>query len=135
MNNNEKILKLSEEAKNLIIEFRNESSILGENLLKSIEVSEDGLTFTIDNLFDGVEEFELTDISSVFRLEMDGWALCSPSFYECLDHIKDELGCTYKEKSKDEFISYVGKLYYAEYRCAEIYERLKEIESEASDLL
>ena len=47
--------------------------------------------------------------------------MCSPSFYECLDNIKDELGSKYKKKSKDEFISYVGKLYYAEYRCAEIY--------------
>ena len=135
MNNDDKILKLAEEAKNLIIEFRNESSILGENLLKSIEVSEDGLTFTIDNLYDGVEEFDLTHISSVFQLEMDGWAMCSPSFYECLDHTKADLEWKYKEKSRDEFINYVGQLYYAEYRCEEIYKRLKEIDDEASKLL
>ena len=61
--------------------------------------------------------------------------MCSPSFYECLDNIKDELGSKYKKKSKDEFINYVGKLYYAEYRCSEIYERLKDIENEASELL
>ena len=136
MKNKEQILKLSEEARNLIIESRNESSILiGENLLKSIHVSEDGLTFTIESTYDGIEEFELTDISSVFRLEMDGWSMCSPSFYECLDNIKDELGYKYKKKSKDEFINYVGKLYYAEYRYSEIYERLKDIENEASELL
>ena len=34
MNNNDKVLKLAEEAKNLIIEFRNESSILGKIFLK-----------------------------------------------------------------------------------------------------
>ena len=61
--------------------------------------------------------------------------MCSPSFYECLDNIKDELGSKYKKKSKDEFISYVGKLYYAEYSCAEIYERLQVIESEVRNLL
>ena len=61
--------------------------------------------------------------------------MCSPSFYECLDHTKAELEYDYKKKSKDEFINYVGKLYYAEYRCEEIYKRLQEIEDEASELL
>ena len=135
MKNKDKILKLSEEARNLIIEFREESSVLGENLLKSIEVSEDGLIFTIDNVYDGVEEHELTHISSVFELEMDGWAMCSPSFYECLDIIKGELKCKYNKKSKDEFINYVGQLHYAEYRCEEIYKRLQVIEDEALELL
>ena len=36
----------------------------------------------------------------------------------------------YKNKgSKEEFINYVGSLYYAKYRCEEIYNRLQDIEN------
>ena len=35
------------------------------------------------------------------------------------------------DKSKEEFLNYVGHLYYAKYRCIEIYDRLKDIEDEA----
>ena len=56
MKNKEQMLKLPQEARNLIIESRNESSILiGENLLKNIHVSEDGLTFTIESTYHGIE--------------------------------------------------------------------------------
>ena len=33
--------------------------------------------------------------------------------------------CEILQQFKYEFINYVDKLYYAEYRCAEIYERLQ----------
>ena len=33
--------------------------------------------------------------------------------------------------SKEEFLNYVGHLYYAKYRCIEIYDRLQDIEDEA----
>ena len=44
-----------------------------------------------------------------------------------IDDIEDD----YKNKSKEEFLNYVGHLYYAKYRCIEIYDRLQDIEDEA----
>ena len=42
----------------------------------------------------------------------------------------NELGYKYKNRDKEEFMNYVGKLYYMKFRCEEIYERLQQIEKE-----
>ena len=49
---------------------------------------------------------------------------------EDINFIIDDIENDYKEKSKEEFIKYVGNIYYTKYRCQEIYERLQEIECE-----
>ena len=135
MNNNDKVLKLAEEAKNLIIEFRNEASVLGENPLNDISISEDGFEITIDSDWTGVTEFSLFEISSALHDDMECWGSASPAFYECIDMSISLIDEKYSEKNRDEFINYVGQLYYAQYRCEEIYERLQEIDDEASKLL
>lgn len=134
MNNKEQILKLAEEAKNLIIEFRNESSILGENPLNEITLSEDGFMITIDSDWTGVQEFELDDISSALSDDMECWGPASPAFYECIDLSISLIDSEYSKKSKSEFINYAGQLYYTKNRCEEIYERLQLIENEARKL-
>ena len=135
MNNNDKVLKLAEEAKNLIIEFRNEASVLGENPLNDINVSEDGFAITIDSDWTGVTEFSLFEISSALHDDMECWGPASPAFYECIDMSISLIDEKYSEKNRDEFINYAGQLYYAKYRCEEIYKRLQEIDDEASKLL
>ena len=135
MNNNDKVLKLAQEAKNLIIEFRNEASVLGVNPLNNISISEDGFAITIDSDLTGVTEFSLFEISSALHDDMECWGPASPAFYECMSLSISEIEFKYSEKSKDEFINYVGQLYYAQYRCEEIYKRLQEIDNEASKLL
>ena len=47
----------------------------------------------------------------------------------------DEFECEYRNKDKKEFMKYVGKVYYMKFRCEEIYERLKEIEEEVSEIM
>ena len=96
--------------------------------------SEDGEIIEVDDEFEGVEEYCLTDISSVFSTEMRGWGPCSAGFYEAMDLALDDLEDVFKKFSKEEFKEYVGNLKYAEYRCEEIYKRLEEIEEEASEL-
>ena len=130
----EKRMKLANEAVELIKEFREEAGILGHNPLKSVTIQEDGEIIEVDDEFEGVEEYCLTDISSVFSTEMRGWGPCSAGFYEAMDLALDDLEDVFKKFSKEEFKEYVGNLKYAEYRCEEIYKRLEEIEEEASEL-
>lgn len=130
----EKRMKLANEAVELIKEFREEAGILGHNPLKSVTIQEDGETIEVDDEFDGVIEYSLTEISSVFSTEMRGWGPCSAGFYEAMDLALDDLEDVFKKFSKEEFKEYVGNLKYAEYRCEEIYIRLEKIETEAEEL-
>lgn len=137
MNKIEKRIKLANEAKDLIIEYRNEESILGENVLKSISISEDGSIIYVDDIYDGLEEYNLNCISSIFKINMEGFGPCCARFYEAVDMSISDVEYEYKtkNKSREEFINYVGSLYYAQYRCEEIYNRLKEIDKEAEELI
>ena len=130
----EKRMKLANEAVELIKEFREEAGILGHNPLKSVTIQEDGETIEVDDEFDGVIEYSLTEISSVFSTEMRGWGPCSAGFYEAMDLALDDLEDVFKKFSKEEFKEYVGNLKYAEYRCEEIYKRFEKIETEAEEL-
>lgn len=131
MSNIDKQMKLANEAVELIKEFRETAAVIGENFLKGICIKDDGAFIEIDDEYEGVKEYALTHISSVFTLEMRGWGPCNASFYEGIGLAEAELEYDYKEYSKEEFKEYVGNLKYAEYRCEEIYLRLEEIENEA----
>ena len=98
------------------------------------KLKEDGEIIEVDDEFDGVIEYSLTDISSIFTLEMRGWGPCSAGFYEAISLAEADLEYDFKRLSKTEFKEYVGNLKYAEYRCEEIYKRLEEIEKEAEAL-
>lgn len=134
MGNLDKQMKLAEEAVELIKEFREVASILGVNPLKGISIKENGAVIEVEDEFDGIVEYELEDISSIFSTEMRGWGPCSAGFYEAMDLSQSELEYDFKMKkyTKDEFIKYAGGLKYAEYRCEEIYKRLDEIEEAAN---
>ena len=134
MTNLQKRLKLANEAKELIVEFRNEESRIAEITLEEISISEDGFTIYVEDDINGKMQYELTEISSIFSSEMRGWGPCSASFYESVSIAQSDAGDEYNNMEKEEFIQYVGGLYYMEYRCEEIYKRLEEIESEAADL-
>ena len=118
----------------MIKEFRGEEAILGHNPLRAVSIKEDGEIIEVDDEFDGVIEYSLTDISSIFTLEMRGWGPCPAGFYEAISLAEGELEYEFKRLSKKEFKEYVGNLKYAEYRCEEIYIRLEEIEREALEL-
>ena len=130
----EQRMKLANEAARLIEEFRGEEGILGHNTLQSVSIKEDGEIIEVDDEFEGVIEYSITNISSVFALEMRGWGPCSAGFYEAISLAEADLEYDFKRLSKTEFKEYVGNLKYAEYRCEEIYKRLKEIEREALEL-
>lgn len=127
----EKRMKLANESIELIKEFREEAGILGNNPLKSVSIKEEGEIIEIDDEFDGIIEYSLTEISSVFLTEMRGWGPCSAGFYEAMDLALDDLEDDFNKYSKEEFKEYAGSLKYAEYRCEQIYKRLEEIGEES----
>lgn len=130
----EKRMKLANEAIELIKEFREEAGILGNNPLKSVSIKEDGEIIEVDDEFDGIIEYSLIEISSIFLTEMRGWGPCSAGFYEAMDLALDDLEDDFNKYTKEEFKEYAGSLKYAEYRCEQIYKRLEEIGEEASRL-
>lgn len=135
MTNLEKRLKLANEAKDLIIEFRAEECRLGENVLEKISISEDGSTIYVTETYDGEKEYALAEISEIFLTEMRGWGPCSAQLEEAISMAQSEVESEYKNMTKEEYIQYVGGLYYMELRCEEIYVRLEQIEKEVKELL
>lgn len=134
MNKLEKLMKLSNEAVDLIKEFREEAEILGTNPLRSISIKNGGKVIEVDDDFDGIKEYPINKISSIFKLEMRGVGPCTAGFYEAVSLAEADLEYDFKRYSKEEFKEYVGNLKYAEYRCEAIYERLEEIEKEVEEL-
>ena len=129
----EKQMKLANEAVELIKEFREEAAILGTNPLKAISIKENGEVIEVDDEFEGIKEYSLSEISSIFQAEMRGWGPCSAGFYEAISLAEADLEYDFKRYSKEEFTEYAGNLKYAEFRCEAIYERLEEIEKEVSE--
>ena len=131
---NKRFNELAKEAVELIKEFREEAAILGTNPLRAISIKNDGEIIEVDDEFDGIIEYSLIEISSIFLTEMRGWGPCSAGFYEAMDLALDDLEDDFNKYSKEEFKEYAGSLKYAEYRCEQIYKRLEEIGEEASRL-
>ena len=128
MKNKEKAIELLEEAKDLIIEYYEEEKILcdGENQLEYINISEDGTELILkEKKYEDKEYYDLTDISS--KLEFI-------KYFEAWDFAKMDASDKYKKMNKEEYIQYVGSLYYLDERGKEIYERLQEIEREAEKI-
>lgn len=134
MNRLDKLMKLANEAVELIKEFREEAEILGTNPLRVISIKANGEIIEVDDEFEGIKEYSLNKISSIFELEMRGYGPCTAGFYEAVSLAEADLEYDFKRYSKEEFKEYAGNLKYAEYRCEAIYERLEEIEKEVENL-
>ena len=106
-------LKLANEAVELIHEFEEIVSEIGISIMREVSINEEKLTI------------------KVYRSIIDGCGPCGGIFEEEIDFRIDDIEDDYKNKSKEEFLNYVGHLYYAKYRCIEIYDRLQDIEDEA----
>ena len=128
-----KMIELAEEAVELIKNFRRETIVLcGENILEDVAIKineEDDLilvSIIVKNKYEEKEEYMLSEISDVFNAEYN--------YPEGLSEGFDlERSLVDKDKmTRNEFLKFMGDLYYAELRCNEIYERLQEIENKAS---
>ena len=126
---------LAKEAVKLIKEFRKLNEILGDNIFTRVRANRSGSKIIIEHMYHGKLEYDLEEVSTVLEDEIEGFAPCGSVFYDTFDLAVDELDYEYKKKSKKEFMDYVGKLYFMKFRCEEIYNRLKEIDGEAENIL
>lgn len=132
----EKRLKLAEEAKNLIIEYRKEIDfVFEEYTLEEISINEDGSVIHTVDTYDGEEDHELICISQIFTGEMRGWGPCPARLKESISLAQGLVDGEYRNMDRERYINYVGGLYYLDHRTEEIYQRLLAIEKEAEELL
>lgn len=134
MTNLERQKILAMEAAELIKEYRDTIAVFGAEQYKIVEVNEtyDVIT-TVDE--DGEKmERNVGEISEEISRQLYGFGPCSGVFYENLDLCKSEFNDKYNELSKNDFMDYVGKVHYAEFRCVEICNRLEEIEEEFNNI-
>lgn len=136
MTNQEKMISLSNEAKDLIMEFYEEQRVLcdGDNVLEYINSTEDGRQITVRERDCEQEEYDLPCIASTLRYILRGIGPCGSAFYDALEYAKSEVECEYENMTREEYIQYVGSLYYLDLRAEEIYKRLQEIEEEAEKI-
>lgn len=135
MNKQERKLDLANEAVSLIKEFRELEATVGENIFKSIKVNTDGSKIIVDHIYEGILEYKLTEISTVFSDEIDGFGPVGSGFYDAIYLEIDNFENAYEKMDKKDFIDYVGKVYFMKFRCEEIYEKLKLIEKEFNEVI
>ncbi|MGL4656739.1 MAG: hypothetical protein ACRCWM_12795 [Sarcina sp.] len=125
--------KLVDEAISLIREFEGISVDIRETRIK--ELSLDDQYTRISYELEGEKlTFPLTQISHIYEIEFEGLGELSPTFPELVSVVKQNIEINFNEMSKEDFIHFVGNIYYADLRCREIYKQLKEIEKKAASI-
>ena len=129
-----KKIELARKSVDLIREFFSLEAILGENLCRGIEINKETASIIINDLYEGVLEYDVEKAAIAFEERINGWGPCSSGFYDDIEGEKNCFDDKFSELSKDEFINYVGSIYYTEYRCEEIVKELKELAEEYKEL-
>lgn len=111
----------------LTINLINEYEELASEFRDSIEsIEADGIYENIQIIDkNGEEEFNLSEISYYYEEEQE-LGLLNKTIRARLNN--EEIREQFEEMNKDEFINYIGLLYYSNYRCSEIYDELKAVE-------
>lgn len=125
---------LAKEAVSLIKEFRDESKIFGEKSFKNIKIKDDFNMIIIDDTCDGIIEVNLNEVSKIFKEEIEDIGPYGVHFYNALEELREETTNRFEELDKNLFMEQIGKTYYVQHKCEDIYERLKEIEKEFCEL-
>lgn len=109
-------ISLIKEYENLVVELRDGlESIEADSTYENIKIVD----------CEGEHEFHLSEISDYY-LDEQGTAELTKEVKERLN--SEEVKLRFNEMDKNEFINYIGSLYYTNYRCAEIYKELLDIE-------
>lgn len=123
--------KLVDEAISLIREFEGISVDIRETRIKELSLDDEYTKISYE--LEGEKLiFPLTKISHIYEIEFEGLGELSPTFPELVSAVKQNIESNFNEMSKEDFIHFVGNIYYADLRCREIYKQLKEIEKKAT---
>lgn len=123
-----KDMVLAKEAVMLIKDIIESAVFLEENFFNSIEISENHFTILLKDKNNNCLEYSLSEVSCIFTDEITGLWEIEGNVFDYFEFVKEKNNEKYKELSKEEFINYIGKLYYLQYRCEEVFRRLREIE-------
>lgn len=114
----------------LIREFEGISVDIRETRIKELSIEEDYTSISYE--LEGEKlTFPLTQISHIYEIEFEGLGDLAPTFPELVASAKQNIEENFNQMSKEDFIHFVGNIYYADLRCREIYKELKEIELKA----
>ena len=112
----------------LIREVIESGLILEGNFITNIEKSDDNKEFILKDKNGNYIEYSLSEISNIFSDEFEGLYDLEGNIFDYINEVKSENKKKYESLSKEEFINYIGRLYYLQYKCEEVYAKLKELE-------
>lgn len=112
----------------LVKEIIENAVLLEGNFFQSIESSDDGSTLLLKDKNNNFLEYSLSEVSSIFSDEIQGLWEIEGNIFDYFEFVKERNNEKYNTLSKEEFINYIGRLYYLQYRCEEVYRRLRKIE-------
>ena len=112
----------------LVKEIIENAVLLEGNFFQSIESSDDGSTLLLKDKNNNFLEYSLSEVSSIFSDEIQGLWEIEGNIFDYFEFGKERNNEKYNTLSKEEFINYIGRLYYLQYRCEEVYRRLRKIE-------
>lgn len=122
--------RLVDEAISLIREFEGISVDIRETRIEELSLDDEYTKISYE--LEGEKlVFPLTQISHIYEIEFEGLGDLPPTFPELVSAVKQNIEVNFNEMSKEDFIHFVGNIYYADLRCREIYKQLKEIEQKA----
>ncbi|MGL4762071.1 MAG: hypothetical protein ACRCWG_11540 [Sarcina sp.] len=122
--------KLVDEAISLIREFEGISMDIRETRIEELSLDHEYTKISYE--LEGERlVFPITQISHIYEIEFEGLGELAPTFSELVAVIKENIEENFEQMGKDDFIHFVGNIYYADLRCRQIYSRLKAIEKEA----
>ena len=121
---------LIDEVISLIREFEGISVDIRETRIKELSIDDDYTSISYE--LEGEKlTFPLTKISHIYEIEFEGLGDLAPTFPELVASVKQNIEENFSKMSKEDFIHFVGNIYYADLRCREIYKELKQIELKA----
>lgn len=124
---------LIDEVISLIREFEGISVDIRETRIKELSIADDYTSISYE--LEGEKlTFPLTQISHIYEIEFEGLGDLAPTFPELVASVKKNIEENFNQMSKEDFIHFVGNIYYADLRCREIYKELKEIELKARNI-
>lgn len=122
--------KLVDEAISLIREFEGISVDIRETRIEELSLDHEYTKISYE--LEGEKlVFPITQISHIYEIEFEGLGELAPTFPELVSAVKQNIEGNFESSNKEDFIHFVGNIYYADLRCRQIYNRLKEIEIEA----
>lgn len=116
--------ELASEAVTVIKEFLVETSSYEGNFLKEIQVSEDGSFITLKNNYHEELEYSISEVGYILNDNIQGFWRDRDEFLNKIEKEKVYIYNTFKVLSKEEFINYIGEVYYMENKYEELRHKL-----------